>query len=81
MSQILTKIFSDSGLFQMPRDGMRETPKGKRSKADSARRKAAAEKLARSLAKRKNWSDGEFEEEKARLQLEIEEFLERKREA
>jgi len=81
MSNFLSNIFSDTGLFEMPQYGRRETPKSKRSKADSARRKAAADRLARSLAKREFWSENQLEEEKARLQLEIEEFLERKRAA
>jgi hypothetical protein len=81
MSQFLSKLFSDSGLFEMPQDGMRETPKSKRSKADSARRKEEAEKLARGLALRRDWTPEQFEEEALRIQLEIAGFLEVKKAA
>jgi len=65
----------------MPQDGMRETPKSKRSKADSARRKEEAEKLARGLALRRDWTPEQFEEEALRIQLEIAGFLEVKKAA
>ncbi len=78
MSNLLGKFLNDSGLFEVPQSGFRETPKRKRSKADSARRKAESDRLARALALRRDWSPEQFDEEDARLQLEIEQFLTRK---